>query len=176
MVVVSMSAPTSAKAVELAVEEVAAESAVAVLSREAIPLRLASAPEWIRVLSRPCCKPLRAEVAEAAAPTDSAVAVIVFRALPRVSRPPSTVRLARSVIPEVVTTPAVAVELPRTESAVALAVVVAMPLTRPAPSALMVLFVAPDAARASLYVTEEVPLLGPFTEVASASELAVDVP
>ena len=110
-------------------------------------------------------------MAVAAAPTDVAVAVIESIALPRVSSPPPTVRLVRSLIPEVVATLAAAVEAPSTESAVAREVVVAIPLIRPSPEEAIVLLVPPIA---SLKVTAEVPVLALFTEEASALEVAVD--
>ena len=110
-------------------------------------------------------------MAVAAAPTELADAVIESIALPRVSSPPLTVRLVRSLIPEVVVTLAAAVEEPSTESAVAREVVVAIPLIRPSPEEVIVLLVPPIA---SLKVTAEVPVLALFTEEASAFEVAVE--
>ena len=107
-----------------------------------------------------------------AAPTDVADAVIESTALPRVSNPPPTVRLVRSLIPEVVATLAAAMEAPSTESAVASEVVVAIPLIRPSPEEAIVLLVPPIA---SLKVTAEVPVLALFTEEASACDAAVEV-
>ena len=79
-------------------------------------------------------------------------------------------------MPEVVATVAEAVAAPSTESAVPRAVVVAIPLIRPSPEELMVVLAPPLAAlMASLKLTVEVPVLAPFTDSASAFEIALEV-